>query len=245
MTAVVDETTVFELFEWRARADVGEPAGECGAPATGVDHQIGAQLVTRFGYHADHVRHAAVAVVREQAAHGNPAPQVDPGRGGRDRGHGRLHDRPSTGDRLEALVAVANPTGEIGGDLHDRVVAERAERIDGGDHLGKLALEDVAEAGEEVVEHAELVHASALPVRPRLFHRCGRWRGITFEHGHGVAVLREEHRRGLPGHPTADYEDLRHCVPSFGFVPDDSTDSLDDGPSVTRRACSAQGVARS
>ena len=137
MTAVVDETTVFELFEWRARADVGEPAGERGAPATGVDHEVGVDtVVTRFGHHADHVRRAAVAVVREQAADGNPGPRSTPG-AGRDRGHGRLHDRPSTGDRLEALVAVANPTGEIGGDLHDRVVAERAECIDGGDHLGE------------------------------------------------------------------------------------------------------------
>ena len=69
-----------------------------------------------------------------------------------------------------------------------------------------------------------------LPVRPRLFHRCGGGAASRSSTVTEWPSFAKEHRRGPPGHPTADYEDLRHRVPSFGFVPDDSTDSLDDGP---------------
>ena len=229
MAAVVDEAAVLELLDGRSRADVGEPAGECRAPTAGLDHEVGAQLVAVLGDHAAHVRRRAVGVaVGEEATDRDAAPHVDAGRRGRDTRDRSFDDRPSTGDRLEALVAVTNAARELGRHLEDRVVPQRAVGVDGVDHVGKLALEDVAEAREEVVEHAELVDAAPLPARPRLVDRGGRRFRVALEHGDRVAVLREQHRGGLARHPTSDNENVRHDVAPFPrFASDDSTDSYD------------------
>ena len=87
------------------------------------------------------------------------------------------------------------------------------------DDVGELALEDVTEAGEEVVEHAELVDAAPLPARPRLVDRGRRCFGVALEHRDRVAVLREQHRGGLARHPTSDNEDVRHGASFRSFGP--------------------------
>ena len=73
-------------------------------------------------------------------------------------------------------------------------------------HIWKVGLEDLAEAGHEVVRLPELRDALAIPVLPGGLRRFGNRIGIALDHGDLMAVTREQQRRAKAADAGAEDE---------------------------------------
>ena len=98
----------------------------------------------------------------------------------------------------------------VGRQVVDGVDAQCTGRFELGMQVGQLLLDDLTEAGEEVVAHAELGHAGPVPRFPRLLDRVGRFLGVALKDRDLVAPPGQHHRCPETADPTTDYHDLRH-----------------------------------
>ncbi|MGH9211867.1 MAG: hypothetical protein ACRD2C_14470 [Acidimicrobiales bacterium] len=78
--------------------------------------------------------------------------------------------------------------GDLGGQGLDLVHAQSAPPLDRGHGTRDLALRLLPPAGQQEVGQAELVHAAALPRRPRRVGIDRRPSRVALDHGHVVAV---------------------------------------------------------
>jgi hypothetical protein len=154
----------------------------------------------------------------DQAAHAGPALDRQAVDAGGDPAHRGLDHRAAAGQDVEPLVAGAGAAGDGLGGVGHHVAAEAAGRIQGDRHLGQLGLDDLAPAGQERVEEAELGDAAPLPARPGPVGRGRRRVRVPLEDPHPVPVAREQEAGGEPAHPAADHDHVRHVVPPLGYT---------------------------
>ena len=100
-----------------------------------------------------------------------PRCTVTPGVVAATRSTDGLDHRPPPGQRLVALVAVAPPAAHLLGHGFQRVEAQRAVGVERRRHRRQVTFDDVTEAGQEVVDHPELVDPAtrtsrSMPRRP-------------------------------------------------------------------------------
>ena len=189
---VVHEPAVVPLFADRTGADGVEPHGGGRPPTAGVHDQVGAVLGAVVGHDSRHVRgcarRGAESVRTPRTA--TPRCTVTPGVVATTRSTAAsTTGRRPVKDWWRSSPS-RRPTADLLGHRFQRVEAQRAVGVERGCDRGQVAFDDVAEPGQEVVDHAELVDPAAQPLVPRRVGRAGRRLRVAFEHGHRCARRR-------------------------------------------------------
>jgi hypothetical protein len=122
-----------------------------------------------------------------------------------------LDHRSAPGD--EAKLVVVGSRFAVGDERWQRVeepgprpaaVQETLEDV------GKLLLEDLAKAWEQVVGLPELRHAGTVPTLPGVECRCRNRCSVALEDRHLVTVARQHHRRRHSNHSSTADHDVHH-----------------------------------